>query len=116
MLRSLSAILKAAGFVAMVAAVVTYAAVTRISVYRNTTEIELLRDRLEAITTLQRAADEAQSDRLTALEKTVYVPPEPASPARRPAALEQWMVNAANELRKRVKALEDWRYKEEQQQ
>jgi hypothetical protein len=119
MLRSVSAIVKAAIVVVFIVALVTYASVTRITVYRNTTEIELIKSRFDAYVAVHAAKDDGQDERITALEKTVYVPPGPTVPGtkdpagRKPAALEQWIVNAADDLRKRVKALEDWRYREE---
>jgi hypothetical protein len=118
MLRSVSAIVKSAIIVVFLVAVATYASVTRITVYRNTTEIELIKSRFDAYVAVHAAKDDGQDERITALEKTVYVPPGQPGGAkeqagRKPAALEQWIVNAADDLRKRVKALEDWRYKEE---
>ncbi len=111
MLRSLSSVLRASIIVVLLAAVVTYASVTRIMLYRNTTEIDLLKQRFDAYITVRGARDDGQDDRITALEKTVYVAPDPKEAARRPAALEQWIVNAATELRARVKALEEWRFR-----
>ncbi len=115
MLRSVTSVLKASALVIAIAVVITYGAVQRITVYRNTTEIELIKSRFDAYMAVHAAKDDGQDDRITALEKTVYVPPGGAREAttRKPAALEQWIVNAADDLRKRVKALEDWRYKED---
>ncbi len=117
MLRSMTSIMKAAAVVLVIGAVATYAAITRITLYRNTVELELLKDRYESHLVLQSTADQSQSDRITSLEKTVYVAPNPkdAPTARRPAAVEQWMINADSELRKRILALERWRLKHEDQ-
>jgi hypothetical protein len=113
MLRSMTAILKASGFVIVLAVTVTYAAVTRITVYRNTIEIELIKSRLDGEVVTRGVKDDGINERITALEKTVYVAPGPKEALRRPAALEQWMVNAANELRQRIMALERWRLQQE---
>ncbi len=116
MLRSVSAVLKASFVVIVIAILVTYGAVQRVTVYRDTVEIELIKSRFDAYVAVHGARDDGQDDRITALEKTVYVPPpgpKDTTVGRRPAALEQWMVNAADDLRKRIKALEDWRFKED---
>ena len=115
MLRSVSDVVKATVIVALFGITVTFGLVTRITLYRVSVELDLLRDRFDAHVATQKDTAGTVNDRLIALEKVVYASPSTstAEPPRKPVALEQWIMNADNEMRARIKALEEWRMRQE---
>jgi hypothetical protein len=114
MLRTLSSVIRSAFFIVSIAITVTYLLANRIAVYRLTTEVALLHAKFNAYLITEEQRDLSVRDELTTLEKTIYSPPtEAKDTVRKPAAVEQWMVNSDNELRKRIIALEQWRLKQE---
>ena len=113
MLRSVKSVLVAGAATMGFVALFTLAAMRSYAVYKNTADVDLLKGQWQAYLVIQSKKEEALRDELNALEKTVYSPPSPTAPTRKPSVVEQWQVNRDAEVNKRLKALETWRYRTE---
>jgi hypothetical protein len=82
----------------------------RYATYRNTTGLALVQNMLQAEIARSRVIDDAFRAELKDIQRTLYT--EPESKLRQPSMLEAWSINRDNELRARIKRLEEWRMKQ----
>ena len=79
------------------------------TVYRVKVDVELLRNALEAHVADRQRTDAKWRAEFDTIYRTLYSPPTPTEPTRKPSAVETWQVNRDKELRARIQRLEEWR-------
>ncbi len=91
----------------------TYLGTRLHATYQVATEIGRLDAKFAAHVQAQAGRDKAIEDLLTQLSLTIWTKPGQTAPDRRPSAVELWQINRDAELQKRLRALEQWRFRAE---
>lgn len=113
MLRSVRGLMLASIGAVLVVSVFTMGAVRWTVTHRNSTEIQILKSRLDAYEEIREKQYQGVMDSLNALEKTIYTPPPPPPSDRKPSSIEQWQINRFSDIEKRLKAIEQRLYRVE---